>query len=51
MKVRERYLEIAAAEPNRVKIISAEGTLNQTQAKVLGVVIPFLQAQKKSSTT
>jgi dTMP kinase len=50
MKVRERYLEIAANEPNRVKIISAEGTLNHTHAKVLDVVMPFLQAQKKSST-
>jgi dTMP kinase len=50
MKVRERYLEIAATEPNRVKIIYADGTLNQTHAKVLDVVIPFLQMQKRSST-
>jgi dTMP kinase len=50
MRVRERYLEIAATEPNRVKIISAEGTLNETQARVLDVVMPFLQRQKKSTT-
>jgi thymidylate kinase len=50
MKVRDRYLEIAATEPNRVKIISADGTLNQTHAKVLDVVMPFLQKKERSST-
>jgi dTMP kinase len=49
VKVRERYLGIAATEPNRVKIISADGTLNQTHAKVLDVVMPFLQIQKRTS--
>jgi dTMP kinase len=47
-RVRNAYLKIAASEPRRVKVISASGTINETQAQVLDIVIPFLR--KWSST-
>ena len=40
--VRNAYLEIAAEEPNRFKIIDANGSLEMIQAKVIETVIGFL---------
>ena len=42
-RVRDAYLRIAAGEPKRVKLISARGTINETQAQVLDIVVPFLK--------
>jgi dTMP kinase len=42
-RVRDAYLDIAAREPNRVKVVSAEGSINETYARVLDLVIPFLR--------
>jgi dTMP kinase len=42
-RVREAYLEIAAAEPERVRVLDASGSIEETHAKVLGVVMPFLE--------
>ncbi|HVG34189.1 MAG TPA: dTMP kinase, partial [Pyrinomonadaceae bacterium] len=44
-RVRERYLEIAAAEPERVRIVDASGSVEETHVKVIEVVMPFLQAR------
>jgi dTMP kinase len=42
-RVRDAYLEIAAAEPERVRIIEAGGSIEETHVKVLEVVMPFLE--------
>jgi len=41
-RVRDAYLQIAAREPNRVRVIDATGSIEETHARVLEVVIPFL---------
>ena len=42
-RVREAYLRTAAEEPHRVKVIAASGSMNETHAKVLDIVVPFLK--------
>lgn len=41
-RVRDAYLKIAAAEPRRVRIIDATGSPQEVHARVLNVVLPFL---------
>lgn len=41
-RVREEYLRIAAAEPQRVKIIDTSGPVEETQERLREIVIPFL---------
>jgi len=42
-RVRNAYLKIAADEPERVRIINATGSVNETHQRVLEVVMPFLE--------
>jgi dTMP kinase len=42
-RVRDAYLRIAAVEPQRVKVIPAGGSINETQAQVLDIVMPFIR--------
>jgi len=49
--VRKAYLQIAEAEPNRVKVIDTSGPVEQTQERVRKVLIPFLQGRGHLSTT
>jgi dTMP kinase len=42
-RVRNAYLEIAKAEPDRFRVIDARGAVQQTQAMVMDIVIPFLR--------
>lgn len=42
-RVRDAYLKLAADEPDRVRVISASGSINETHDRVLEVVIPFLE--------
>lgn len=42
-RVRDAYLQIAAASPERVRIIDASGSSQQTHQRVLDVVLPFLE--------
>ena len=42
-RVREEYLRIAKAEPDRVKVIDASGTIDRTQQSLRDIVVPFLQ--------
>ena len=41
--MRDAYLKIAAAEPERVRILDACGSIEETHVKVLEVVVPFLE--------
>jgi dTMP kinase len=42
-RVRNAYLEIAKAEPDRFRVIDARGAVQQTQAMVMDIVVPFLR--------
>jgi dTMP kinase len=42
-RVREAYLEIAKAEPERVRVIDARGSIEQTHRKVTNIVLEFLK--------
>lgn len=42
-RVRDAYLEIAAAEPERVRVLDASGSIEETHASVVAIVMPFLE--------
>jgi dTMP kinase len=44
-RVRQAYLDIAAAEPERVRIIETGGSVEETQSRVQEVVMAFLQSR------
>ncbi len=44
-RVREAYLQIAAAEPNRVKVIDTGGTVETTHERVKAILVPFLKSR------
>ena len=44
-RVREAYLRIAAAEPERVKIIDTSGPVEETHHQVKNIVVPFLESR------
>lgn len=44
-RVRDAYLEIARAEPERVKVIDSSGPTERTQERVKEIVVPFLQSR------
>jgi len=44
-RVREAYLQIARAEPERVKLIDTTGPVEQTQERVKEIIVPFLQSR------
>jgi dTMP kinase len=44
-RVRDAYLQIALAEPERVKLIDTTGPVEQTQERVKEIIIPFLQSR------
>jgi dTMP kinase len=41
-RVRNAYLELAKAEPERFRVIDARGSTQETQQKVMDIVMPFL---------
>ena len=45
-RVRDAYLRIAAAEPERVRVIDAAGSVQETQAHVMRIVMPFLESRQ-----
>jgi dTMP kinase len=49
-RVREEYLRIAKAEPQRVKVIDATGSIDQTQEQLRAILVPFLQQRGHLST-
>jgi dTMP kinase len=42
-RVRDAYLRIAAAEPERVRLIDASGAVQETHQLVMDIVVPFLK--------
>ena len=42
-RVRAAYLEIAKANPERVRVIDARGSVHETQQLVMDIVLPFLE--------
>jgi dTMP kinase len=42
-RVRNAYLEMAKAEPNRFRIIDARGSVQETHETVMNIVMPFLE--------
>jgi len=44
-RVRDAYLKIAAAEPERVKVIDSSGPVEQTHERVKQVIVPFLSSR------
>jgi dTMP kinase len=47
-RVRDAYLRLAADEPERVRVINASGSINETHDRVMEVVIPFLESKAQS---
>lgn len=46
-RVRDAYLQIARAEPERVKLIDTSGPVEQTHEHVKQVIVPFLRSRGK----
>jgi dTMP kinase len=44
-RVRDAYLRIAAAEPERVKVIDAGGSVEETHTQVMRIFMPFIEAK------
>ena len=44
-RVRDAYLQIAHAEPERVKLIDTSGPVEHTQQRLKEIIIPFLQSR------
>ena len=44
-RVRDAYLQIALAEPERVKLIDTSGPVERTQERLKEIIIPFLQSR------
>jgi dTMP kinase len=44
-RVRERYLQLAAAEPDRFRIVESSGSVDETQTQVRQIVLPFLESR------
>ena len=50
-RVRKAYLQIAEAEPDRIKVIDTSGPVERTQERVREVLIPYLRDRGHLSTT
>jgi dTMP kinase len=42
-RVREGYLNLAAREADRIRVVEASGSLEETHAKVMSLVLPLIQ--------
>jgi dTMP kinase len=45
-RVRNAYLSIAASEPERVRILDASGSVEETHARTMEIVLPFLEKRR-----
>ncbi len=48
-RVREAYLQIAEAEPARVRVVNALDSIEETHTRVLDIVLPFLESRGQRS--
>jgi dTMP kinase len=48
-RVRNAYLEIAKANPDRVRVIDAHGSVQETHEAVMDIIMPFLEAKGLSA--
>jgi dTMP kinase len=44
-RVRDAYLKIAAADPKRVRVVDAGGSVEETHTQVMRLVMPFIEAR------
>lgn len=44
-RVRDAYMQLAATEPDRIRIIDASGSINETHGKLIDLVFPFLESR------
>jgi dTMP kinase len=44
-RVRDAYLKIAAAEPERVRVIDASGSVQETHSQVMRIVMPLIEVR------
>ena len=44
-RVRDAYLQIALAEPERVKLIDTSGPVEHTQERLREIIVPYLQSR------
>ena len=44
-RVRDAYLRIAASDPDRVHVIDAGGSVQETQSQVMKLVMPFIESK------
>ncbi len=42
IRVRDAYLRLANAEPERIKVVETGGPVEETQERVKGIIVPFL---------
>jgi dTMP kinase len=47
-RVRDAYLSIAAAEPERFRIIKTDGSVQETHARVKEIVLEFLKTRRQA---
>jgi dTMP kinase len=50
-RVRDAYLQIARAEPERVRIVDARLSVEEIHARVLEIVVPFLEGRGQWAET
>jgi dTMP kinase len=50
-RVRDAYLQIAAAEPERVRVVDASLSVEEIHAHVLEIVVPFLEGRGQWAET
>ena len=47
-RVRDAYLRIAAADPSRVRVIDASGSVQETHSQVLKIAMPFIEQMSEA---
>jgi dTMP kinase len=47
-RVRDAYLRIAAADPERVRVIDASGSVQETHSQVMRLVLPLIESKVPS---
>ena len=48
-RVRDAYRQIAASEPERVRLVDASGSVEETHARVMQIVLPFVEARCRTA--